>query len=138
MCLSIVFIALDLFSVTPVLALGGINPFWKFASVFKCLTDTIILDDFKMALDKLSRHKMSQFYQLPFSNPGNELPTDWMEMNRRGAALTPCHESDVLVSVEQVERVPADATAIISTTDVVPCPPPIALTRNVARYEKGK
>lgn len=136
MCLSLVFIALDLFSVTPVLALGGINPFWKFASVFKCLTDTIILDDFKTALDKLSRHKMSQIYQLPFSNPGNELPTDWVEMARRGAVLTSCHESDVLVSVEQVERVPIDANLSISTTEVVPSPPPIALTRDVTRYEK--
>ncbi|KAB5550826.1 hypothetical protein GE09DRAFT_1173975 [Coniochaeta sp. 2T2.1] len=59
MSLSLVFIMVDLLSVTPVLAIGGINPFWKFAFVFKCLTDTIILDDFKTALDKLSRHKMA-------------------------------------------------------------------------------
>lgn len=60
MSLSIVFIIVDLLAVTPVISLGVINPFWKFAFVFKCLTDTIILDDFKTALDKLSRHRRSQ------------------------------------------------------------------------------
>ncbi|OIW31291.1 hypothetical protein CONLIGDRAFT_543206, partial [Coniochaeta ligniaria NRRL 30616] len=59
MCVSIVFILVDILSVTKVLSLelaNGINPFWKLAFVFKCLTDTIILDDFKTALDKLSRY----------------------------------------------------------------------------------
>jgi hypothetical protein len=32
----------------------GVNPFWKLAPVFKCLTDTVmVLDDFKTALDRL-------------------------------------------------------------------------------------
>ncbi|KAI7764416.1 hypothetical protein LZL87_003621 [Fusarium oxysporum] len=55
MSLSIIFIIVDLLSVTPVIPIGYINPFWKFAFIFKCFTDTIILDDFKTALDKLSR-----------------------------------------------------------------------------------
>jgi hypothetical protein len=83
MCLSIIFIALDVISVTGALKSAmplGINPFWKVCSpsvfpgsilvtlvfrtdgwcilqlcfMFKCLCDTIILDDFKTALDKLS------------------------------------------------------------------------------------
>ncbi|KAJ5210091.1 hypothetical protein N7491_009904 [Penicillium cf. griseofulvum] len=56
MCLSIVFIALDVISVTGALSSAmplGINPFWKLCFMFKCLCDTIILDDFKTALDKL-------------------------------------------------------------------------------------
>jgi hypothetical protein len=40
-----------------VLDTGSINPFWKFSFVFKCFTDTIVLDDFKTALDKLWQHK---------------------------------------------------------------------------------
>lgn len=64
MLLSIIFIIVDILSVTPAISMGVINPFWKFAFVFKCLTDTIILDDFKTALDKLSRHRMCQI--LPF------------------------------------------------------------------------
>ncbi|KAF5706859.1 hypothetical protein FGLOB1_7211 [Fusarium globosum] len=55
MSLSIIFIIVDLLSVTPVIPIGYINPFWKFAFIFKCFTDTIVLDDFKTALDKLSR-----------------------------------------------------------------------------------
>jgi hypothetical protein len=63
MCVSIIFILVDILAVTKVLKLelaNGINPFWKLAFVFKCLTDTIILDDFKTALDRLSRYKMDQ------------------------------------------------------------------------------
>lgn len=36
-----------------------VNPYWKLALVFKCLTDMIILDDFKTCLDKL-RGKLVQ------------------------------------------------------------------------------
>lgn len=56
MALSIVFVILDILSVTGVLSDAlpvGVNPFWKLALVFKCLTDTVILDDFKTALDRL-------------------------------------------------------------------------------------
>ncbi|KAI9923375.1 hypothetical protein MW887_009925, partial [Aspergillus wentii] len=34
----------------------GVEPFWKLAFVFKCLCDTIILDDFKSALDRIRGH----------------------------------------------------------------------------------
>jgi len=60
MCLSIVFIIVDIISVTGALASSspqGINPYWKLAFIFKCLTDTIILDDFKTALDRLSAYR---------------------------------------------------------------------------------
>lgn len=60
MLLSIVFIILELLAVTSVLDMGGLNPFWRLSLVFKCFTDTIILDDFKTALDKLSHYKQHQ------------------------------------------------------------------------------
>lgn len=64
MILSICFIIVDIVSVTGVFnshALpDGINPFWKLAFVFKCLTDTIVLDDFKTALDRLTRAKLQR------------------------------------------------------------------------------
>lgn len=63
MILSICFIILDVLSVTHVFGSAlpdGLNPFWKLSTVFKCLTDSIILDDFKTALDRLMRHKMSR------------------------------------------------------------------------------
>ncbi|ROW04547.1 hypothetical protein VMCG_04965 [Cytospora schulzeri] len=53
---GLVFALMDILSVTDVLADAlpvGVNPFWKLALVFKCLTDTIILDDFKTVLDRL-------------------------------------------------------------------------------------
>ena len=61
MILSIIFIILDVLSVTHVFDSAlpdGLNPFWKLSTVFKCLTDSIVLDDFKTALDRLMRHKL--------------------------------------------------------------------------------
>ncbi|KAB5528961.1 hypothetical protein GE09DRAFT_1177782 [Coniochaeta sp. 2T2.1] len=72
MCISIIFILVDILAVTQVLKLpsaNGINPFWKLAFVFKCLTDTIILDDFKTALDKLSRYKLDQIRDVSIDQP---------------------------------------------------------------------
>jgi hypothetical protein len=34
-----------------------INPYWKLALVFKCLTDNILLDDFKSVLQRLGNPK---------------------------------------------------------------------------------
>ena len=31
----------------------SVNPYWKLALIFKCLTDNIVLDDFKTELQKL-------------------------------------------------------------------------------------
>lgn len=61
--LSVIFFVLDIISVTNTLRLGlpnGINPFWKLSSVFKCLMDCVILDDFKVALDRLRAYKISR------------------------------------------------------------------------------
>lgn len=61
MTLSIAFIIVDIVAVTSALnnlLPDGLNPFWKLAFVFKCLTDSIVLDDFKTALDRLMRFKM--------------------------------------------------------------------------------
>lgn len=38
----------------------GINPYWKFALVFKCLTDTIMLDDFKTELKRLGIRRVQR------------------------------------------------------------------------------
>jgi hypothetical protein len=63
MIFSIAFIITDVLSVTSVIGSSlpeGVNPFWKLAFVFKCFTDTIILDDFKTALDKLKQYRMDR------------------------------------------------------------------------------
>lgn len=60
MLLSVIFIIVDVCSVTGVFEHAlpdGLNPWWKMATVFKCLTDSIILDDFKTALDSLTRYR---------------------------------------------------------------------------------
>jgi hypothetical protein len=63
MILSIIFTVIDICAVTGTLKSVlpiGINPFWKLAFVFKLLTDSVILDDFKTALDKLSHYNLSR------------------------------------------------------------------------------
>lgn len=71
MVLSIIFIVLDVCSVTEafqsVLPVG-INPFWKLSFVFKCLTDSVVLDDFKTALDRLRAFKISRLGSFAMDN----------------------------------------------------------------------
>jgi len=75
MCLSIAFLVVDTLSVLHVFRAAlptGINPFWKLSFVFKCLCDTIILDDFKTALDRLRDYwlmKNGDIERLPSRNP---------------------------------------------------------------------
>jgi hypothetical protein len=62
MTLSVLFLFVDILSVTHVIPSSGlpdgINPFWKLSFIFKCMTDTVILDDFKTALDKMKDYKL--------------------------------------------------------------------------------
>ena len=64
MLMSVAFMIVDICSVTHAIPShglpDGINPFWKFSYIFKCLTDTIVLDDFKTALDRLAQYKMER------------------------------------------------------------------------------
>lgn len=87
MLMSVAFMIVDICSVTQAIPShglpDGINPFWKFSYIFKCLTDTIVrtswalstlrmtpltsfstpekvLDDFKTALDRLAEYKMER------------------------------------------------------------------------------
>ena len=54
MALSLVFVVIDAaVSAARVSSSSGINPYWRFALVFKCASDTIFLDDFKAVLDSI-------------------------------------------------------------------------------------
>ncbi|KAF1829425.1 hypothetical protein BDW02DRAFT_592634 [Decorospora gaudefroyi] len=96
MLLSIVFIVLDILTVTTAIKLPGptgINPFWKFAFVFKCLTDSVVLDDFKVALDRLRAFRISRLGSFSGdmsdsrSRNDNNLVATWEEMEREANAL---------------------------------------------------
>ena len=63
MFVSLVFTLFDILVVTNVLRKhmpDGIDPFWQLSMVFKCLTDTMVLDDFKSALDRLHAATVSR------------------------------------------------------------------------------
>lgn len=60
MFLSVVFLVTDVaVSAAKITANSGINPYWRFALVFKCASDTIFLDDFKSVLDDIVARKFS-------------------------------------------------------------------------------
>jgi hypothetical protein len=61
-CLAIIFTIMDILaSILPGLStVDGINPYWKVSLVFKCLTDTIMLDDFKTELKRLGFARMER------------------------------------------------------------------------------
>ncbi|KAF9882611.1 hypothetical protein FE257_005963 [Aspergillus nanangensis] len=66
LCLSIAFVVVDTCAILGVFDLDlptGIEPFWKFAFVFKCLSDTIILDDFKSALEQVHQDRFRDLLQ---------------------------------------------------------------------------
>lgn len=69
MVIGVAFIIVDVLAVTHVVKgpglPDGINPFWKLAFAFKCFTDTIILDDFKTALDRLKQFKLQRIGSVP-------------------------------------------------------------------------
>lgn len=60
--LAVIFTALDVVcSIHSFIgSTDGINPFWKLAVVFKCLTDAILLDDFKTELKRLGLKRMKR------------------------------------------------------------------------------
>jgi hypothetical protein len=101
MCLSVAFIVLDCLSVTSVLSSAlpdGLNPFWKLAFIFKCFTDTIILDDFKTALDKLKEYRMGRI--------GGSITatSDRAPMTRRATNYSPWNESRGITSDDRNRR----------------------------------
>ncbi|KAF2016470.1 hypothetical protein BU24DRAFT_433450 [Aaosphaeria arxii CBS 175.79] len=111
MIMSIIFLVLDICSVTGAFQTSlpvGINPFWKLAFVFKCLTDMVVLDDFKTALDRLRAYKLSRMgsYSQDTSDRrvrnNSSLVKTWeqieQESQRRPAATFPSPDGDYVDS----------------------------------------
>ncbi|KAK3899965.1 hypothetical protein C8A05DRAFT_17669 [Staphylotrichum tortipilum] len=123
MSLSMISIIVDILSVTPVIPIGVINPFWKFAFVFKCFTDSIILDDFRAALDKLSRRRMAHI--LPFNILADTMSArDFVGGSPREGKRERKHDGDLdAQSVTEMDRIPS-GKACTSLSDVSGlCPP---------------
>jgi hypothetical protein len=132
MCISVVFILVDIAAVTKGFTLPGmaegINPFWKLAFVFKCLTDTIVLDDFKTALDKLSRYKMNQIRDPSGTRSGNHGGVEhWLELGHgtvtgtgTGKTMPPGRGIRVEVETEVSREAAADTRSEgESTSDIL-------------------
>lgn len=81
MCLSICFLVVDICSVTGAFnntgLPKGLNPFWKLSFVFKCLTDSVILDDFKTALDRLRAFKIGRLGSFAVDQTNKEGAGAW-------------------------------------------------------------
>jgi len=114
MSLSVGFIIVDVLSVTSVIGSSlpeGVNPFWKLAFVFKCFTDTIILDDFKTALDKLKQYKLDH---LGSTNGGGS------ELNERPQILSPNPRRYVPQYTAYTSYVPYNESSGITAAEEAP------------------
>ncbi|KAJ6088003.1 hypothetical protein N7467_006917, partial [Penicillium canescens] len=64
MCLSIIFMIIETCSVLHALNAADLptrtQPVWKLSFVFKCLCDTVILDDFNSPLDQIRSHRFQR------------------------------------------------------------------------------
>ncbi|KAF1829795.1 hypothetical protein BDW02DRAFT_133005 [Decorospora gaudefroyi] len=113
MLLSIVFLLTDVaVSAARVTANSGINPYWRFALVFKCASDTIFLDDFKSVLDDIVARKFSSVgdsarrESLPGLSPGSRSRSrstprgeDFIECSTlERPEILPIHENDPYAS----------------------------------------
>jgi hypothetical protein len=127
MILSVSFIICDILSVTKVIggagSADGINPFWKLAFVFKCLTDTVILDDFKTALDRLKQYKMEQL---------ESMGPDGLISRRSGSFGSDAARRASAKRIEQKRRAstvkPADWEADVEHLNFCTVPDSIAMT----------
>ena len=78
----------------------GINPFWKLSFVFKCLTDTVVLDDFKTALDRLRAFEITRLGSFAVANAENgraQFPSStigWPGSHGRSQAAIPIPSPD--------------------------------------------
>ncbi|KFY54641.1 hypothetical protein V496_07221 [Pseudogymnoascus sp. VKM F-4515 (FW-2607)] len=120
MILSIIFTVIDIWAVTgthePTLPVG-INPFWKLAFVFKLLTDAVILDDFKTALDKLSHYNLSRLEEQWGQNWLNSKNTAVHRENIRDRLVPPNVTTVATGSPESLELV-RPGIAVLTETKV--------------------
>ncbi|PNS15437.1 Sexual differentiation process protein isp4 [Sphaceloma murrayae] len=125
MVISIIFIVIDILSVTHVIygrgSPDGINPYWKLAYVFKCLTDTVVLDDFKTALDRLKQYKLESMGQFAtfsaFDHDGpagtvdrrfSDAVNKRLELARKDSRCSPAQKWDTDVEALEFCTVPAN------------------------------
>lgn len=66
---------------TKLTSVDGINPYWKLSLIFKCLTDAIMLDDFKTELARLStaRQQRESVDRLAEVTPTRVEPGQWTQ-----------------------------------------------------------
>jgi hypothetical protein len=102
MIFSIIFTIVDILSVTDAfqsILPDGLNPFWKLSFVFKLLTDTIILDDFKTALDKLCAFSLSRIAENTISDSWGARKETVIERTVAQRPATATHRSQSARSV---------------------------------------
>ncbi|EUC49124.1 hypothetical protein COCMIDRAFT_85357 [Bipolaris oryzae ATCC 44560] len=87
MILSISFVIIDAaISAAKLSASSGINPYWRFALVFKCASDTIFLDDFKSMLDDIIAQKFTSAADT--TGPGRSMSRTGGAANKRSRSMS--------------------------------------------------
>ncbi|ERF75754.1 hypothetical protein EPUS_01584 [Endocarpon pusillum Z07020] len=138
MMFSFIFSFTDaLVSAVPSLSkVNGVNPYWKLALVFKALTDTIILDDFKTCLDRLrTRMFDSQGDSLP--GPGSHSQKEYAPKERPATIITPTAENSSHVVTTQTPKPPGTVRRAMSRvgTHLSPLQPAYQMRPDIHPYE---
>jgi len=110
MALSVCFIVMDVLSVTSVLKNAlpvGINPFWKLSFVFKCLTDSVVLDDFKTALDRLRAFKISRLGSFAIDGSDNRTVQHRNRVMNANSWIDPPPKGDRALPVGNLPAMPS-------------------------------
>ncbi|KAH7176118.1 hypothetical protein EDB81DRAFT_634016 [Dactylonectria macrodidyma] len=101
--LAITFTIMDMLSsvISGLSGTDGINPYWKLALVFKCLTDNILLDDFKSVLQRLFDLNADQT---------TTMLLDWMDTNlsEQPSSANHCEEAFGEPSSQRTRNKPWD------------------------------
>ncbi|KAL2836419.1 hypothetical protein BJY01DRAFT_238288 [Aspergillus pseudoustus] len=118
MCLSIVFIIIDTCSVLGVIRSAalpiGVQPFWKLSFIFKCLCNTVILDDFRTALDRIRLYHQRRMREAPTYPSLRDIPTiPARPRHYANSACRPTLEEEVEETVGALIYVPRTADNIV-------------------------
>lgn len=123
----------------------GINPWWKLSLVFKCLTDTIMLDDFKTELKRLGIKRIAKeeakrnSVALVADYPAGLDGPDMDELSPRRGTLFPYNPAR-----SKTFNYDSDLDGVLHSQDLVrevnptPSPPSSSVTeRNIAEKKAG-
>ncbi len=109
-----------------------VNPYWKLALVFKALTDTIILDDFKTCLDRLRTQMFDSSRDGSAPGPSSHSQKDYRRKETSATITSPTAQNSSHIVTTQTPKV-STAIAMFETGANIRIQPPGTVRRTMSR-----